>query len=177
MKKLLVVVDFQKDFVDGALGFAGAEKLEPLIAAEVDATLADGGYVFFTMDIHPDDYLDTREGRFLPIEHCILGSPGRELYGRFRPYRDNPPAHTTVVDKPGFGSCAVAKQVRELCGGDPDQIVVCGLVTDICVVSMAIILHSSFPFADVKVREDLVGTGNVEGGKAALLVLKGMGML
>lgn len=84
MKKLLVVVDYQKDFVDGSLGFAGAEQLEGPICEKIEAYARSGGDVVFTFDTHEDDYLNTQEGKKLPVPHCILGSEGWQLYGRVR---------------------------------------------------------------------------------------------
>ena len=81
MKRALVVVDYQNDFVDGALGFEKAKALESGIAARVEGALSEGGSVFFTMDTHDDTYLDTREGKHLPVKHCIKNSAGHKLYG------------------------------------------------------------------------------------------------
>ena len=81
MKRLLLVVDYQKDFVDGALGFADAEKLDGPIAAKIAQYRAAGDDVAFTMDTHGPDYLDTQEGRKLPVPHCLRGSDGWQLYG------------------------------------------------------------------------------------------------
>lgn len=176
MKKLLVVVDYQNDFVSGALGFPGAETLAPGIEAAVAAALAEGGYVLFTRDTHPAAYETTREGRFLPVPHCIEGTPGHQLYGGLHRYEEDPPPHVAIVDKPGFGSPTLAARAEALCGGAPDDIRLCGLVTDICVISNAILLHTAFQNAQVTVLEDLVGSGNAENGEAALKVLRGMGM-
>ena len=76
MRELLVVIDYQNDFVTGALGNPAAAALEPGIAARVAAQLGRGGRVLFTRDTHGTDYLNTREGRFLPVAHCIKGSQG-----------------------------------------------------------------------------------------------------
>ena len=81
MKRLLLVVDYQKDFVDGALGFAGAEKLDGPISAKIAQYRAAGDDVAFTMDTHGPDYLDTQEGRKLPVPHCLLNADGWQLYG------------------------------------------------------------------------------------------------
>ena len=81
MKKVLLVVDYQKDFVDGALGFPGAETLEAPICRRIEAARADGWDVWFTFDTHTEDYLSTQEGRKLPVPHCIKDSDGWKLYG------------------------------------------------------------------------------------------------
>lgn len=176
MKKLLVVVDYQNDFVCGALGFAGAEDYEKPILATVENTLAAGGYVLFTRDTHPAAYLETREGQHLPVPHCIEGTGGHHLYGALRRYETTPPPHTAFLDKPTFGGPDIGERARALCGGAPDEITLCGLVTDICVLANAILLHSFFPGAAVRVPADLTGSGNRENAEAALGLLGGMGM-
>lgn len=80
--KALVVVDYQVDFVDGALGFPGAEKLEQIILDKIANCRSTGGQVIFTLDTHGENYLSTAEGRKLPVPHCIKGTPGHALYGR-----------------------------------------------------------------------------------------------
>ena len=174
MKKLLVVVDYQKDFVDGALGFPGAEKLEPGILQAVEDTLSAGGSVLFTRDTHGEDYLDTREGRGLPVPHCVAGTPGHQLYGRLHRYETEALPRTALLDKPTFGSPDIAAAAEKLCGGPPEDIALCGLVTDICVIANAVILHTAFPGAQVKVLESLVGSGNAEGAAKALDVMRGL---
>ncbi|MGD9560603.1 MAG: cysteine hydrolase family protein [Oscillospiraceae bacterium] len=176
MKQLLVVVDYQNDFVSGALGFPGAEKLEAGIVEAVEATLAQGGFVLFTRDTHAPDYLSTREGAHLPIPHCIKGEAGHALYGRLHAYEQGTPPHTLVLDKPTFGSPDIAQATERLCGGAPDAIALCGLVTDICVLANAILLHTAFPTARVEVLAALSGSGNAEGHQKALDLLAGMGV-
>ena len=81
MKKLLVVVDYQKDFVDGALGFSGAEGLEKPILERIESYVVAGDEVIYTLDTHLTNYLETTEGKHLPVEHCILETEGHGLYG------------------------------------------------------------------------------------------------
>lgn len=176
MKKLLVVIDYQKDFVDGALGFEGAEKLEAPLAEAVESTLAEGGWVLFTRDTHGTDYLETREGRLIPVPHCIEGTQGHELYGSLHRYEVDLPQRVAVLDKPTFGSADIVQAARLLCGGEPDEIVLCGVVTDICVITNALVLHTGFLDAKIQVEETLCGSGNAENAAAALKVLHGMGM-
>ncbi len=176
MKKLLVVVDYQNDFVSGALGFQAAEMLEKGIQTAVEDCLAAGGYVLFTRDCHPENYLETREGQHLPVPHCIQGQLGHALYGSLHQYETGAWPHVALLDKPTFGSPDIGGAVKDLCEGPPEEIELCGLVTDICVVANAILLHSFFPLARVRVRQALVGTANAVGGQAALTVLRGMGI-
>ena len=107
MKKALIVVDYQKDFVSGSLGFPEAEKLDEKIAAKIEACLQEGGDLVFTFDTHGTDYLETLEGKNLPVVHCIKGSDGWELYGRTGDYLQKAAA---VIEKeaPAAG-CHVAK--------------------------------------------------------------------
>ena len=82
MNKLLIVVDFQNDFVDGALGFDDASKLEDKICDRIKKAREDNEQIIFTFDTHEENYLNTQEGKFLPVEHCIKGSNGHKLYGK-----------------------------------------------------------------------------------------------
>ena len=151
MRELLVVIDYQNDFVTGALGNPAAAALEPGIAARVAAQLERGGRVLFTRDTHGTDYLNTREGRFLPVAHCIKGSQGWGLYGALSQYETGVRDGVSIVDKPTFG-CA-----------------------DICVVSNAVLLHSAFLNARVAVLKDLCAAATPEGHARALALLAGMG--
>lgn len=176
-KKLLVVVDYQNDFVTGALANEAAACLEEGIAAKVQQHLSEGGAVLFTRDTHEEDYAETREGRFLPVPHCIQGTDGWHLYGSLRMYEDAVRDGVGFVDKPVFGSAALPGAVLTLCGGEPASIEVCGVVTDICVIRNAIILHSWFVNAPVTVHGSLCAAASEENHLRALEVLKGMGYL
>lgn len=175
MKKLLVVVDYQNDFVCGALANPAAAALESGIAAAVAAQLEQGGYVLFTRDTHAEDYADTREGRSLPVAHCIRGTDGWHLYGALAPYEDGVRDRVAFVDKPTFGSAALPAEAEALCGGEPDVIDVCGVVTDVCVLSNSIMLHTAFLHADIRVLSALCAAGTPEGHTRALTLLRGMG--
>lgn len=176
MKRLLVVVDYQKDFVDSALGFEGAEKLEQGIWDMVETTLSEGGYVLFTRDTHDENYLQTREGSYLPVPHCVKGTAGHSLFGRLSAFEDIKQHNVTIVDKETFGSKTIGAEAESLCGGSPDEVCLCGLVTDICVVSNAIILHTAFPGAKIRVIENLVSSANSGGAAAAITVMRGLGI-
>lgn len=110
MKKLLLVIDYQKDFVDGALGFSGAEVLDGPIAQKITAYRSSGDDVAFTLDTHGEDYLRTQEGRKLPIPHCLRGTPGWELYGQVGRARQ---PGDTVIEKPAFPSLELGTWLRE----------------------------------------------------------------
>ena len=175
MSKLLVVVDYQKDFVDGALGYAGAGALEAPLYEKVKAALAAGWKVIFTRDTHAPDYLDTREGRFLPVPHCIAGSEGWHLYGSLAEFEAAENESVAFVDKPTFGSAELPAAARARCGGEPEEIALCGVVTNICVVSNAVVLHSAFLASTITVLKDLCGTGDDAMGQKAFDLLAGMG--
>ena len=124
MNRYLFVIDYQNDFVDGALGFPGAEKLDEKIAAKVRAY--GKGNVLFTRDTHVENYMDTREGKNLPVKHCIKGSFGWEVYGE------------------------TAKALSEVEAPESaDEIELVGLVSNICVVSNAVVLQSKYPEATI----------------------------
>ena len=133
----LVIVDYQNDFVDGALGFAGAELLEPLIVEKINKCRQEGGKVIFTLDTHGGDYLDTSEGRKLPVPHCIKGTVGHKLYGEVA---KNVRGDELVIEKPSFGSLELAEVLKN---GGFDEVEFCGLVTDICVVSNVILANAA----------------------------------
>lgn len=175
MKKLLVVVDYQNDFVTGALASEAAARLEQGIADKVQRHLAEGGVVLFTRDTHGEDYLSSREGQYLPVPHCIRGTDGWHLYGALSMYEDGVRDGVAFVDKPTFGSAALPGAVLALCGGEPESIEVCGVVTDICVISNAILLHSFFLNAPVTVHGSLCAAASEENHRRALAVLQGMG--
>ncbi|HIX91622.1 MAG TPA: cysteine hydrolase [Firmicutes bacterium] len=165
MKKLLVVVDYQNDFIDGALGFAGAEKLAPRIAARIAEARANGGDVIFTLDTHGGDYLTTSEGKKLPIPHCIKGTNGHKLYPEIAALvRDG----DIVIEKPSFGSTELYDRLRD---SDYTDIELCGLVTDICVVSNAILAKTALPEARVSVAKSLTATADKSKYDAALAIL------
>lgn len=176
MKNLLVVVDYQNDFVCGALGFEGAQNLEAGICQEVEKTLEKGDFVLFTRDTHGQDYLSTREGKHLPLPHCIKGQKGHSLFGGLCQWENSKNPKVKVLDKPTFGSLEIAGAAAQLCGQAPCKISICGLVTDICVVTNALILHTGFPLAKVQVLGGLCGSANKENAQKALDLLLGMGI-
>ena len=175
MKRLLVVADYQNDFVNGALGFDAAQKLEEGISAKITEVLNDDGYVIFTKDTHMDNYLQTREGKFLPIKHCIKGSEGHLLYGSLSKYEENADDRTSIVEKGTFGSNILPKRVLELIGSEPDSIEICGVVTNICVICNAIVLHTAFPTSDITIYANLCAAAG-ESHQKALDIMNGLGM-
>lgn len=145
MERYLFVIDYQKDFVDGALGFPGAEKLDEKIAAKVREY--GKGRVFFTRDTHFENYLETREGKNLPVVHCIKGSEGWQVYG------ETAKALTEVeapgIDKLVFGMDVTDPATAAVLPETADEIELVGLVSNICVVSNAVVLQSKYPEATI----------------------------
>ena len=143
----LFVIDYQNDFVDGALGFPGAEKLDALIAARIREY--GPGKVWFTRDTHFEDYLTTREGRHLPAPHCIKGSEGWQNYGETAKALEEVGA--IGIDKLTFGMDIADPAILSLLPEKADRIELCGLVSNICVVSNAVVLQSKYPEATILV--------------------------
>ena len=167
--KGLVVVDYQVDFVNGALGFEGAELLEPIIVKKIEETRAEGGKIIFTLDTHFENYLETAEGKKLPVPHCIDGSEGHGLYGRVADCVDA--RNDIVIKKRAFGSMDFAVVLKKFAF---DEVELCGLVTDICVVSNAIIAKAALPEAKILVDSKACGSGNRQAHENALCVMRGV---
>ena len=154
MKKLLVVIDYQKDFVDGALGFEKAVHLEEGIYNKINKYLNDGNKVLFTYDTHEENYLDTREGRNLPVVHCIKGTEGHRLFGKLDEFERN--SNVISYEKYGFGlspedMIKISKEV----GFDFDEIEIIGVVTNICVISNFVMFQSQYRNANIIVDASL----------------------
>lgn len=167
MRKLLIVVDYQKDFVDGALGFAGAEALDAVIAAKIREYRADGADIVVTLDTHGDDYDNTQEGRKLPVPHCLRGTEGWRLYGETAALCED----CRAFEKPTFGSAQLFDYLRE---GDFDQVELCGLVSNICVLSNAVLAKAALPEAEIIVDAAATAAADPDMNKKALDVLEGV---
>ena len=175
MKKALVVVDYQKDFVDGALGFLGAENVANRIYNLVAKAMANRDFIVFTKDTHYDNYLETREGKFLPVPHCIKGTEGHNLYGRLADFEDVVTPNAVILEKETFGSDRLCETIEEAFSGEPDVIEFCGVVTNICVISNVILCQTHFKNAKIVVHEDATAAvGDMQ--RHAIEVLKGLGV-
>ena len=163
MKKLLIVVDMQNDFVTGALGSPRAERIIPNVKAKIGECMQSGGDVIFTRDTHHGDYPDTQEGRALPVVHCVEGTDGHRLVDGLAP------ESCEIFDKPSFGSLGLAEKAA---AGGYDEVELCGQCTDICVVSNALILKARLPETVVTVDAACCAGASDEGHKAALLIMK-----
>ena len=145
MNRYLFVIDYQNDFVDGALGFPGAEKLDEKIAAKIRSY--GKGKVLFTRDTHFENYLQTREGRTLPVVHCIKGSEGWQIYGETA--KALAEVEAPGIDKLVFGMDVTDPATAAVLPESADEIELVGLVSNICVVSNAVVLQSKYPEATI----------------------------
>lgn len=144
--KALIVIDMQNDFIAGSLGTQEAQNIVSNVARRIEAARANGEKVFFTRDTHSKDYLNTQEGKNLPVLHCVQGTHGWEIEKSLA-VRD-----AVVIDKTSFGSLALAEKIADL--QDLEGIELIGLCTDICVISNAMILKARLPETPIAVRAD-----------------------
>ena len=163
MKKLLVVVDMQKDFVSGSLVNFEADKIVGSVVGYVMEWLNQGNEVVYTMDTHDSNYLSTQEGKRLPIEHCIKGSDGWQLVEPLQHLLQN--CH--CFEKDTFGSKALAQYCTNY-----DQITLCGVCTDICVISNAMLIKAYNPQAQLIILEDLCAGVTIESHETALNAMR-----
>lgn len=170
MQRLLVVVDYQNDFIDGALGFKGADKIAPRIVELIKEFRARGDEVVFTYDTHNEDYMNTNEGHYLPVVHCIKGSDGWELHSSIKDLVGD----SKIFEKPDFGSKELGHYIESK---NFDEIYLCGLVSDICVFSNAIIAKASAsPYCKIKVVRDATSSYDLDMQEKAFDVLKHLHM-
>lgn len=167
MKHFLVVVDIQNDFVDGALGTAEAVGI---IAPAVRKIKSFEGETFVTFDTHFENYLDTAEGKKLPVPHCVKGTSGWELNPEISAALEG--KSFTTVEKLTFGSTALPVMIEESAGDEDFDITLIGLCTDICVVSNAVILKASFPEKQIYVDPSCCAGVSVATHNAALETMK-----
>lgn len=167
MKHLLIVVDIQKDFVDGALGTAEAVAIVENAAKKIREF---DGEIFVTYDTHFENYMDTAEGAKLPVPHCIKGTAGWELYPAISEALAD--KNYTAVEKITFGSTELPKLVKDAVGDEAFDITLIGLCTDICVVSNALILKANFPEKEIYVDAACCAGVTVDTHNAALTTMK-----
>ena len=160
--KFLIVVDMQVDFITGSLGSKLAEAIVPKVVQKVKNF---DGTILFTRDTHFADYLSTQEGRKLPVVHCVKDTAGWEICEELKPYAN------TVVDKITFGSVDLPKLIKEYTE-NVEEIELCGLCTDICVISNAVILKAAFPEAKIVVDGNCSAGVSEESHNTALKAMK-----
>lgn len=168
MDRYLIVVDMQNDFVTGALGTPEAQAIVPAVAARAQAALADGCALVFTQDTHEADYLDTSEGRHLPYPHCVEGTDGWRLHPALEGMEG------LRLLKPTFGAVALVELLAETArdGGANLDLALCGVCTDICVVSNALLLRAHFPEATIRLYPEACAGTTPARHQAALEVMQ-----
>lgn len=162
--KILIVIDMQNDFIDGALGTPEAVEIVPAVAEKIRQYREAGNLVVFTRDTHGEDYLDTQEGQNLPVIHCVEGTSGWEISPQL------PVENARIINKPSFGSLELADYVASF--EQIDSIELVGLCTDICVISNALILRAAFPDAKITVAAHCCAGVTEETHRAALAAMK-----
>lgn len=171
-KRVLVVVDMQNDFITGSLGSKDALNIVPRVCKKIREVHDDKGTVIFTMDTHYDDYENSLEGKKLPVRHCISGTEGHNLY-------------PTIFDETRFGDIFFEKytfgcseMIDTLLFDDKyrflsiDEFELCGVCTDICVISNALLIREAFPDTPIKVDATACAGTNFEAHMAALKVMQ-----
>ena len=150
-QNVLVVVDYQNDFVRGPLKVPGADAIENAVAARIEKAYENGDRVIFLKDTHPKTYLKTLEGKHLPVEHCIAQSEGHNLYGRAAALEGR---HDSItIEKLQFGTLDIPRRLKAL-QVVPKEFALIGVATEICVISNALILKSQFRETPVKIYAD-----------------------
>lgn len=161
LKKTLVVIDMQKDFVDGSLGTPEAEAMVPKLVEKIARERKQGTDLIFTKDTHEENYLDTQEGKKLPVRHCIRGTEGWRLIPELEEY------DSKALEKPTFGSVKLPSLLEEA-----DIIEVVGLCTDICVISNALLLKAHYPEKQIQVDASCCAGVTPESHQNALGAMK-----
>ena len=162
--KVLIVVDMQNDFIDAALGTKEAVAIVPAVASKIESYRRAGNPVVFTRDTHQENYLETQEGKNLPVVHCVEGSQGWQISSSLDV------ADSIVINKPSFGSMELAEYIASLQGVDGIELV--GLCTGICVISNAIILKARLPEVRITVDSSCCACVTPQSHKTALEAMK-----
>jgi nicotinamidase-related amidase len=166
VRKLLIVVDMQNDFIDGSLGTKEAEAIVENVKNKIRNYAAED--IFVTMDTHEADYLDSQEGKNLPVEHCIKGTAGWEIREDIKDLLGD----AKIVEKPTFGSMDLACQISEIAENENIEIELVGLCTDICVVSNALLLKAAMPEVKISVDSSCCAGVTPDNHEAALTTMK-----
>lgn len=163
--KHFIVIDMQEDFVDGALANPEAKAIIPLIEQKLKEAKANGDNIIFTRDTHYENYMNTLEGKYLPVPHCIEGTPGHSIVHELLPYVDE---HVTVINKNAFGYAHWADYIKP-----GDEVTLCGTVGSICVAANVSMLKA-IENVEVTVLKDGVADISDEMKEAALKVMAAM---
>lgn len=163
MKKTIIVVDMQNDFVTGSLGTKEACKTVPVIEKLLKENQEK--QIIFTQDTHHEDYLSTSEGKMLPVEHCMKGTKGWEIIPELKEWTHQ----AIMVEKPTFGSLKLPQLISQY---QPEQIILVGVCSDICVISNALILKAYFPETPIIVYENACAGVTPDKHQAAIETMK-----
>ena len=166
MRDILLVIDMQTDFVDGALGSAEAVAIIPNVLREI--AKFDKSNIIATRDTHPESYMQTREGKHLPVPHCIKDTDGWQIHPAIAPAIDG----CLVIDKPTFGSTALCEHIVKIAKNEEISVTLVGLCTDICVVSNAMLIKAALPEIEVTVVADACAGVTPDTHAAALTTMK-----
>lgn len=166
MRKILVVVDMQKDFIDGSLGTKEAQAIvTPVIEKMKSYEKSD---IYVTRDTHGENYLDTAEGKKLPVVHCVEGTEGWQLHPEIEALAE--PEH--IINKPTFGSMTLMKLLQAENEKEPLEIELVGLCTDICMVSNALLLKAAMPENSIKIDASCCAGVTPKSHEAALITMQ-----
>lgn len=166
LRKILIVVDMQNDFINGSLGTEEAKKIVPNVVNIIKEYSPKD--IFVTRDTHPDNYLETQEGKNLPVKHCIEGTEGWELNSTVK----NAIRNAEIINKPTFGSTELAKKIELMANVEPLEITLVGLCTDICVISNALLIKSFLPETPIYVVESCCAGVTPDSHNAAIATMK-----
>lgn len=167
MQKILIVVDMQHDFVDGALGTKEAVAIIPNVVKKIENFDGD---IIVTYDTHQENYSETQEGKHLPVPHCIKGTEGWQLDKNVQSAIDK--KNCKFIEKPTFGSVALVEYLKNNYSPEELEIELIGLCTDICVVSNALLLKANFLESKVSVNASCCAGVTPESHNAALTTMK-----
>lgn len=163
-KKVLLVIDMQNDFIDGTLRNEEAMKIIENVNKKITKYRENGDTIIFTRDTHDTNYLNTNEGKNLPVLHCIKGTEGWQISSKV-----NVGEHDKIIDKPTFGSLELAEYIATI---EPEKIELIGVCTDICVISNAMILKAKLPEIEISVDATCCAGVTPQSHKNALEAMK-----
>jgi nicotinamidase-related amidase len=160
-QKILIVIDMQNDFITGSLGSGAAESIVPIVAEKIKKQQETGGEIIFTLDTHFEDYLDTAEGKALPVKHCVKKTHGHELSKALGSGK------AVLIEKSTFGNLKWGNTIK-----NGNELEVCGLCTDICVVTNALILRTKFPDSKIVVDSAACAGTSKQAHEAAITIMR-----
>ena len=170
MMKALIVIDMQNDFIDGALGTKEAQAIVPNVKKKIEEYKSRGDEIIFTRDTHGENYLQTQEGKNLPVPHCIKGTKGWQLDESVQTALEK--KQHLAIEKPTFGSTELIGHIKKNYNPQEIEIELIGLCTDICVVSNALLLKANFPETEVSVVASCCAGVTPDSHNAALTTMK-----